>query len=481
MRQKLVCRDSKSFEALWMCLGRSLRDIVERSRGLTSWIRLRALVYVVCWKEWRLAIGVHSCSVVDSEEEVLFSVPGGERLSGRLGHVGEKLHSVVLIIERGWGGGKASVVWSEMGSSVHGRWKQKELLEVRAVLLEHVSWGGERGVWKRWEPTLTMLARGQRKRVSYLGGGSTESISQARDCGSVMEFEVEGAGFEVGKPVVLLKAMEVGDPLGHMGMILPLDGFASAECSLCHNSPTKLLWRRPLGKSSPLCSLFSLGKWDFSYFSTLSGLDGAIVTTVRGSDWGCVSEDLGAGEEVIDDLLERAIQESLHRNADGGVRREILTLFERMKERKDQKGKLDGRKRKKLELSRFERELRKLECTVNYIGGGEEKGATFSSLGEDSNAFLNVRGANDNDKRKLKSGEIWTQGMLLECVLLRPMSDHFSILLDGGGLRRGPSPFRFENMWLKVEEGFGSEPGGLWDAKEKTSTLSLEELEARKK
>ena len=31
------------------------------------------------------------------------------------------------------------------------------------------------------------------------------------------------------------------------------------------------------------------------------------------------------------------------------------------------------------------------------------------------------------------------------------MSDHFSILLEGGGLRRGLSPFRFENMWLKVE------------------------------
>ena len=33
------------------------------------------------------------------------------------------------------------------------------------------------------------------------------------------------------------------------------------------------------------------------------------------------------------------------------------------------------------------------------------------------------------------------------------LSDHFPILLDGGGLRRGPAPFRFENMWLK-EEGF---------------------------
>ena len=33
----------------------------------------------------------------------------------------------------------------------------------------------------------------------------------------------------------------------------------------------------------------------------------------------------------------------------------------------------------------------------------------------------------------------------------RPISDHFPIVLAGGGIRRGPTPFRFENMWLKVE------------------------------
>ena len=32
-----------------------------------------------------------------------------------------------------------------------------------------------------------------------------------------------------------------------------------------------------------------------------------------------------------------------------------------------------------------------------------------------------------------------------------PVSDHFPITLVGGGIRRGPTPFRFENMWLKVE------------------------------
>ena len=47
-----------------------------------------------------------------------------------------------------------------------------------------------------------------------------------------------------------------------------------------------------------------------------------------------------------------------------GFEREILFLLKRMKERKFQKGKkekLDGRKKRKLESSKFERELRKLE------------------------------------------------------------------------------------------------------------------------
>ena len=40
---------------------------------------------------------------------------------------------------------------------------------------------------------------------------------------------------------------------------------------------------------------------------------------------------------------------------------------------------------------------------------------------------------------------------MLQRRLPRPISNHFPLLLEGGGLRRGPSPFRFENMWLKVE------------------------------
>ena len=56
-------------------------------------------------------------------------------------------------------------------------------------------------------------------------------------------------------------------------------------------------------------------------------------------------------------------------------------------------------------------------------------------------------------------------------ILPRPVLDHFPVLLEGGGLKRGPSPFRFENMWLE-EEGFKDKMKTWWGSLNFTGSSS---------
>ena len=54
-------------------------------------------------------------------------------------------------------------------------------------------------------------------------------------------------------------------------------------------------------------------------------------------------------------------------------------------------------------------------------------------------------------------------GLVNQMRLLRLLLDHFPIVLDCGHLRGGKSPFRFENMWLKVD-GFVNWIKPWWDS-----------------
>ena len=74
-------------------------------------------------------------------------------------------------------------------------------------------------------------------------------------------------------------------------------------------------------------------------------------------------------------------------------------------------------------------------------------------------------------------------GNVTQSTLPRPLSNHFPILLTrGGSLVRGPTLFRFENMWLKME-GFKSFIDGWWnsfDVRGASSFVVAEKLKALK-
>ena len=51
----------------------------------------------------------------------------------------------------------------------------------------------------------------------------------------------------------------------------------------------------------------------------------------------------------------------------------------------------------------------------------------------------------------------------VQFLLTKPVSDHCPIMLDRGGVRKGQSPFKFENMWLRVE-GFMDKVKEWWQS-----------------
>ena len=88
------------------------------------------------------------------------------------------------------------------------------------------------------------------------------------------------------------------------------------------------------------------------------------------------------------------------------------------------------------------------------------------------------RGGNGNQRmsrldRFLVSADWESQfSNVIQRTLPRPVSDHCPVMLDSDGIKSGPSPFRFENMWLKFD-GFKDLLRGWWQSLQFSGSYSF--------
>ncbi|RVX04675.1 Pentatricopeptide repeat-containing protein, chloroplastic [Vitis vinifera] len=120
---------------------------------------------------------------------------------------------------------------------------------------------------------------------------------------------------------------------------------------------------------------------------------------------------------------------------------------------------------------KIDQELFQMAVT-RYIAEPEKKELLLHLL-----QWMPGQGLNNRSKSRIdrflisEDREAHVQGAI-QAVLARPVFDHSLILLDGGGMRRGPTPFRFENMWLK-EDDFKEEIRQWWRGFKRVDQLAL--------
>ncbi|RVW32631.1 putative methyltransferase PMT13 [Vitis vinifera] len=141
-----------------------------------------------------------------------------------------------------------------------------------------------------------------------------------------------------------------------------------------------------------------------------------------------------------------------------GYEEEILALLKKLKMRKDQKTQLVGTKRSKLGLQGVygptNRRFR--EAFLEELGAIKSLWARSLDLPLQGGSFAWRGGLNNQSQLRLdrflvsEDWECYFSG-IAQCLLHRLVYDHFPIVLNGGGLRKGPSPFKFENIFVKGE------------------------------
>ena len=100
-------------------------------------------------------------------------------------------------------------------------------------------------------------------------------------------------------------------------------------------------------------------------------------------------------------------------------------------------------------VSRLSHTIRRFAEVLNELG--------FRDIPLQGGPFTWRRGHNNHSMSRLDRFLVtvdWESQFsnVVQSTLLRPVSDHCPVMLDNEGIKSGPSPFRFENMWLKFED-----------------------------